>query len=75
MCDLGSKVTVWFTPTSHFPEKQEYRNVTELHFYFTEPTRIQLAVESDVHGTGCVLCMDDIREFETCLESEEATAF
>ena len=71
--NLGCKVVITKTDGSSFT----IHNVTEIHYNYgnKKDKRIMLALESDVHGTGMTLFMDEIVEFETRLETERARWF
>ena len=75
--NLGNKVTV----TLDDDETIVYRNVTKIHYNFEHllslnfEVELKLDMDSDIHDTGCTLKMDDIVEFETCLETEKAEEF
>jgi len=52
--------------------KEEIRNnVTEIHYNYPSPIRGQVAFESDIHGTGGTVFIDEIEEFEAVLADKK----
>jgi hypothetical protein len=48
------------------------RNVTEIHYQYRPG---EIAFESDIHHTGLVHYLDNIKDFEAVPETEIAEAF
>ena len=71
MGEMGMKVTIELAGKA-FPAVETLRNVTEIH-YLHRPGEI--AFESDVHHTGVVHYLDNIKDFEAVPETEIAEAF
>ena len=57
--------------------KVEYRNVTEIHYNFTEGEHVskRVAFESDIHGTGITWDITAVQEFTFTLETVKADSF
>lgn len=73
----GVKVVIQFEIASRFSgQTVTLRNVTEIHYnYPSASPGSRVAFESDIHGTGITYDVDDILEFETKLEDQEAETF
>jgi len=59
--------------------KEVYRNVTEIHYNYKSPiTKLvgsKIVFESDIHGMGITQPINEIKEFETELETKKAKSF
>lgn len=56
----------------------ELRNVTEIHYNHGRRSGfadVNVAFESNIHGTGLTCDIEHLLEFETTLETEKAKAF
>lgn len=81
--NFGIKVRVVIASQDNKEKNEEffYRNVTEIHYNFKqnetikELTGIQIAFESDIHGTGATWRISRLVEFETSAETEKAESF
>ena len=52
--------------------KEETRNnVTEIHYNYPSPIGRQVAFESEIHGTGGTIFIDEIEEFEAVLAKKK----
>jgi len=71
--NLGMKVKIKYTKNSPYARETIYRNVTEIHYCFQ--CKKQTALESDIHGTGCTIQNQYIKEFEAIVETEKANNF
>jgi len=71
MGEMGMKVTIELAGSAAVPV-EVLRNVTEIH-YQCRPGEI--AFESDIHHTGLVHYLDNIKDFEAVPETEIAEAF
>ncbi len=78
--NFGFKVKIKYTENSAYArnetESDIYRNVTEIHYCYPSSVNFKsVAFESDIHGTGCTIPLDDIKEFEATTEKAKAKKF
>jgi len=71
MGEMGFKVTIELAGKA-FPPVEVLRNVTEIHYGCRAG---EIAFESDIHHTGLVHYLDNIKDFEAVPETEIASAF
>lgn len=77
---FGLKVEIFFLEDGAFMGDQRVlRNVTRIHYNFllmlAKAPSLQVAFESDIHGTRDAFYIGDIHEFEATLETEIAEGF
>jgi hypothetical protein len=74
---FGNKVVLHLNPP--YSGEAILRNVTEIHYNYNADTvpvlSGRIAFESDIHGTGIVYAMKDVREFQVTPETKKAEAF
>ena len=51
-------------------------NVTEIHFNYPSPLKIKsVAFESDIHGTGGTVEIEEIKEFEAIMAKKKEKSY
>lgn len=63
-------MSVRYFPNSPFPGGDVFHNVTEIHYCYPSPLKelgMQIAFESDIHGTGCTRQVAHVAEFEAAI--------
>ncbi len=78
--NFGINVRIKYAPTSNQYKmdcrEQWLHNVTEIHYkYPSALSNNRIVFESDIHGTGLTIFLDEIEEFETILAKEKESEF
>ena len=76
----GFNVKIKYTKNSAYyragTKTDTHHNVTEIHYNFKSALPLkQVAFESDIHGTGCTIPIDEIEEFEAKVATKIAKSF